>query len=533
MHVPTIIIPETLSETLVWISVKNRMTNPEAISKCSKCDKECIIHPNYTKAGISACVPKCNTVYDTCKRLIEFRKWTFISAEKNTRAKETTVHFCCDKNHTMTLTFEALRKGAGCKSCISISRTKPNQEKKKLIRAICECKGKSKDKVRKPTVCPHHNHLVCYPDSASEWDYEKNGDKRPEQVSPSPKTHYWWKCPHEWCKMSYYQRTDARAADNFRCPYCSHNEVCLWNCVLTTHPELCKELDPDNLTKPTEMTYGSSTIVGWICNKHKLDDNDLPFKYSTPLCQRTGKSQSGCPKCNQLGYDQKVGGHEHFVKVANEIHGNKYQYLDEYKGNQVHVTIYCPKIRPFSPYSTNGIPHGNFIQTPDRHKVSTYGCPKCFEEATESSYVKALNELLLSMGYEHDINLFSEIKFPGMENIFQLSTDTYINKLLENLAMEVDGGQHFKVSESWGGEEALEKTQERDVMKDLYCLNNKINLLRIPHTLKISKATLEAIIKICRSGRQVYVTYPHYFEITSKQVDMSNIWVYLIPAPKK
>ena len=49
-----------------------------------------------------------------------------------------------------------------------------------------------------------------------------------------------------------------------------------------------------------------------------------------------------------------------------------------------------------------------------------------------------------------------------------------------NLCIEYDGIQHFKVI-GWNTQEKLNKTQEHDKIKDLYCKNNNIQLLRISY----------------------------------------------------
>lgn len=47
-----------------------------------------------------------------------------------------------------------------------------------------------------------------YPEIASEWDYQKNGDTKPTQVKSRSKAYYWWKgtCGHTW-KARVYDRT--------------------------------------------------------------------------------------------------------------------------------------------------------------------------------------------------------------------------------------------------------------------------------------------------------------------------------------
>ena len=50
-----------------------------------------------------------------------------------------------------------------------------------------------------------------------------------------------------------------------------------------------------------------------------------------------------------------------------------------------------------------------------------------------------------------------------------------------NCCIEYDGIQHFEVW-GWQTEEGLKKTQERDKIKDKYCKDNNIKLVRIPYT---------------------------------------------------
>jgi len=62
----------------------------------------------------------------------------------------------------------------------------------------------------------------------------------------------------------------------------------------------------------------------------------------------------------------------------------------------------------------------------------------------------------------------------------QLRFDFYIKDL--NLCMELDGVQHFFPISRFGGEKSFEEQKIRDSIKDKYCLDNNISLLRIPYT---------------------------------------------------
>ena len=49
------------------------------------------------------------------------------------------------------------------------------------------------------------------------------------------------------------------------------------------------------------------------------------------------------------------------------------------------------------------------------------------------------------------------------------------------LLIEYDGIQHYKSIEYFGGMESLKSQQRRDKIKNEYCNENKIPLLRIPY----------------------------------------------------
>lgn len=63
---------------------------------------------------------------------------------------------------------------------------------------------------------------------------------------------------------------------------------------------------------------------------------------------------------------------------------------------------------------------------------------------------------------------------------FAILTDNQISYFIE-----YDGAQHFKYKENtdfWNNKEEFEKTQIRDRLKNQWCKNNNIPLIRIPYT---------------------------------------------------
>lgn len=53
---------------------------------------------------------------------------------------------------------------------------------------------------------------------------------------------------------------------------------------------------------------------------------------------------------------------------------------------------------------------------------------------------------------------------------------------LYNLLIEYDGEHHFQPVKGWGGEEKFKSTKENDEVKNNYCKQHNITLLRLPYT---------------------------------------------------
>lgn len=71
--------------------------------------------------------------------------------------------------------------------------------------------------------------------------------------------------------------------------------------------------------------------------------------------------------------------------------------------------------------------------------------------------------------------------------------DFYLPNL--NICVEYDGIQHFEKVDIWGGEETLIEQQKRDEIKNVFCKNNEIQLIRINYKQDIN-SELKKYIKI-------------------------------------
>lgn len=73
---------------------------------------------------------------------------------------------------------------------------------------------------------------------------------------------------------------------------------------------------------------------------------------------------------------------------------------------------------------------------------------------------------------------FSDCK--NKKNTDMLPFDFYLPDY--NVCIEYDGEHHFRPMEMWGGYEKFLINQENDYIKNEYCKNNNITLLRLPYT---------------------------------------------------
>ena len=157
----------------------------------------------------------------------------------------------------------------------------------------------------KGTGCPYcstratlkgFNDLVTLrPDLLAEWNYEKNGDLKPEDFRPFARKKVWWRCKngHEW-QASLHGRSSG-----YGCRICS-NKVVLkgYNDLASKRPDLAAEWSDKNLpVTPDSIIWKKPGRFWWKCSK-------CGNEYQVWLKSRVERD-SGCPYC--AGYKIKAG----------------------------------------------------------------------------------------------------------------------------------------------------------------------------------------------------------------------------------
>ena len=90
-----------------------------------------------------------------------------------------------------------------------------------------------------------------------------------------------------------------------------------------------------------------------------------------------------------------------------------------------------------------------------------------------------LSKILTQLGY----SFITQYKFNNCRNPdtnHQLRFDFYLPDY--NCCIEYDGEQHFKDTSGWFNHYSFEKLKQRDDIKNKYCQNNNIKLIRISYT---------------------------------------------------
>ena len=227
------------------------------------------------------------------------------------------------------------------------------------------------------------------PELLKEWDYEKNGDLKPEFISAGSNTKVWWKCEHG---HSWNAVVSSRVRGN-GCPFCSGRYLLKgFNDLESQFPDIAKQwdIDKNNQLKPDSVYYGSNKKVWWKC--------EHGHSWQTAISTRT-RMKSGCPVCSGLIADKGKNDFETlYPELAKEWDYEKNGNLkpsDFLPGSERVVWWKCPK------------GHSYDTQIAIRAKMKC-GCPICSNKRILKGYndLETLHpELVKEWDYEKNGDL--------------------------------------------------------------------------------------------------------------------------------
>ncbi len=201
-----------------------------------------------------------NDVFTTnpeLKELWDFDKNKEINPYALSRGSSVKVWWKCEKGHSFKSTVSSKAKGINCPIC----------------------NGK--------LVLPGFNDLeTLKPTIAKEWNYEKNGDLKPSEITPFSNKKVWWKCEkgHEW-----QTHVSTRSSGN-GCPICGNKQLLKgYNDLATAFPDIALEWDYDkNDDLPEEVLPSNKGIRYWKCHK-------CGFSYEKSIYNKVRSPR--CPNC--------------------------------------------------------------------------------------------------------------------------------------------------------------------------------------------------------------------------------------------
>lgn len=173
----------------------------------------------------------------------------------------------------------------------------------------------------------------------------------------------------------------------------------------------------------------------------------------------------GCGKCGRKEINKSNGRkftQEIFLEKVKHIEGLSFEKT-VYKSKRDAVIVTCHQ-------------HGDY-ETKAEVLLKGCGCPKCKSSEGEKQIRKWLQE--------KNIVFMEQMGFPGCNYKKKLLFDFYIPSM--NLCIEYDGEQHYRKVNYWGGEKGLRVRQIKDKIKNDFCKEKNIKLLRISYICNIIK----------------------------------------------
>ena len=243
------------------------------------------------------------------------------------------------------------------------------------------------------------------------------------------------------------------------CPKCGREKI---NNVIKA-----RSIGNNEFIKRIENIFGKDTF-----DYSKLDYKGA-HKDVTLICKKCGNVETkdpksfylgyGCLKCRPKQHNPKQTTKDQFITKSTKIHGVKYDYSKiKFTTLYEEVEIVCPK-------------HGSFFQKPTVHIHSKSGCPKCQTSKGEEQIAIYLNDNNIKYNFQYKIQINNSYHY----------YDFYLPDY--NIMIEFNGKQHYEPIKFFGGQEGFNYLQERDKIKENYCLENQIKLVIIRYDNNIEE----------------------------------------------
>ena len=228
------------------------------------------------------------------------------------------------------------------------------------------------------------------------------------------------------------------------------------------------------------------------------------------------KIKCKCKKCSyewETNPDTLLRGSGGCYKCTGHIAKTTQDFIKEYqeKFPNSNISIIGEYIKENIPIKCKCNICNNEWETTTPHRLlNGCGCNKCSNSKGNNIIKDILNS--------NNIEFIEEMKFEDCKGKGYLRYDFFLPKY--NIIIEYDGEQHFTATSFYGGQDGFEQRIEYDNIKNNYCKDNNILLLRIPCKYKPTKHK-NKIEKIILSFTKTY-TIPNEIKKFYDKYEFSN-----------
>ena len=187
-----------------------------------------------------------------------------------------------------------------------------------------------------------------------------------------------------------------------------------------------------------------------VMTKIELECNKSHRYFVKPHNFKNGRR---CPVCDSCSKETAK------LEFINQVENEGYKLIENYVNSKTKIELECDK-------------HHRYFVTPNSFKNGNR-CPHC----SINSHGEVLTKKILD---EYSCKYESQKKFDGLIGLGggQLSYDFFVDNYL---LIEIQGEQHYKPKELFGGEEKFKQQQEHDKRKREFAKENGYESLEIPY----------------------------------------------------
>ena len=269
-----------------------------------------------------------------------------------------------------------------------------------------------------------------------------------------------FKCNSDFCGNNIFELTPNKILNGRGCQICGKERS-----------RVAKLNDTKSFKENVKIkTNGKYELVG------EYKDYYTPVEIKHTECNKIylvkpSKFNQGnrCPDCanKRVGMGKRLSNDDFINKVKLLGLDKKFIIKDKYVKHDIHLNIECKKCSH------------EFLCTPHNLTNNLTSCPKCSTKLpTKSKASYAINEYLEELEFDFEV----EFRISECRDKRPLPFDFAIYDL--DLLLEYDGEQHHKVTRFKNAEERFNKQILHDNIKNNFCIENGISLLRIPYNIK-------------------------------------------------